>query len=267
MAPYSASAFANFATIQMGLGKYDKALRYGDLALKIGKVHGRTDSDAAAVVSLLLSHWSRPFKDLEETLDWFTKQSVERGYVSPAIVIPLWCHLLAGENLVDLEHRFRSFHSAVRDFQQNDATVLWMLPSYQYILNLGSEKYSNWRNLTELTGEVMRESDYIVRALEADEETRWSIFWTYKLQLEYHFGYHSTAETTFENLKPSVMKSIMAYHMHSANLVVFMGSLNFYAQSRERAQAQNLWRARRYKRYIEMLKVSTRPNIMPLLAI
>jgi hypothetical protein len=113
----------------------------------------------------------------------------------------------------------------------------------------------------------MNESEYIVRTLEAKEETRWSIFWTYKLQLEFHFGYHSAAETTFENVKPYSLKSIMAYQMNSVMLVAFIGSLNFYAQSRERAQGQNLRKARRYKRYIEKLKVSSRPNIMPLMAI
>jgi hypothetical protein len=51
-------------------------------------------------------------------------------------------------------------------------------------------------------------------------------------------------------------------------IVAFIGSLNFYAQSRERMQKQNLRKARRFKRHIEKtLKSSTRPNILPLTAI
>jgi hypothetical protein len=91
--------------------------------------------------------------------------------------------------------------------------------------------------LEESTAEQIQ----IVRTLEAKEETRWSIFWTCKLQLEFHFGCHSAAETTtFENVKPCSLKSSVAcqQHMKSVMLVAFIGSLNLCAQSRERAKPQ-----------------------------
>jgi tetratricopeptide (TPR) repeat protein len=235
--------------------------------MKIGKVHGRNEVDLVVIVTSLVSLWSQTVGNVAERLDQSVMKGFHCGDLTPGVAVSLWFHLLAGEHLGEMERLHRSFHSTIRDLQSDDTATLWMLPSYQYILNLRSENASSWRNLTELTGDIMIESAYVVRALEATADTLWTILWTYKLQLEFHFGFHSAAEKTFENLKPYVLTTALSYHMHAMMIAAFIGSLNFYAQSRERMQKHYLRKARRYKRHIEKLKIGSRPNILPLIAI
>jgi hypothetical protein len=68
---------------------------------------------------------------------------------------------------------------------------MWCQPAFQYILNLQSESF-DWTDLVELlTGEVMNERDYIMRANEAQHPLLVTIVSEFKGFLTFDFGSNS----------------------------------------------------------------------------
>jgi hypothetical protein len=112
--------------------------------MRIRKVHSRTESDLVVIVAVLVSHWSQSLETMATALDRSSSRSFARAtYHLLLAATPLWVHLLAHKNLFNLEHLYYIYkplqHSALRDLQQDDANMMWLLPSYQYVLNLQSE--------------------------------------------------------------------------------------------------------------------------------
>jgi hypothetical protein len=87
------------------------------------------------LVLVLVSHWSQAQDTVASALDQSARNSFASSDISPAIATSLWVHLLPSNNLVDLEHLFKSFHSAIGALQQDNITMMWLLSSYQYVLN------------------------------------------------------------------------------------------------------------------------------------
>lgn len=158
MSPYTAGAFATYALIQFWFGNHEKARRYGELAIALWRVHNKTD--ALIHITSFVSYWYESLDKVAEKMDPMARISFASGDISPALVHTLWIRIAMGENLANLEQRFEYFHSRLCDLQQHGA-VTWLLPAYQFILNLNFKEANSWQDLTELTGEVMSDSAYL----------------------------------------------------------------------------------------------------------
>jgi hypothetical protein len=271
LSPYSDGAFASYAVMQMGLGKYDRALRFGELSMKLWWAHKYSNKVVNATPFLyataFISHWNEPLAIVAEKLDTATKISFASGDIQPMLIQALWIRICAGENLNDLVDRFDSLHSRLDDLQQG-RTIMWLLPAYQFVLNLSSAEVVTWRGLTELTGEVMNENDYAPRADDsADELLLGDIRRMFNLQLAYHFGYYSRAKSLFEVSLPFSLKRPFTFHFHVVQIVFFFGALTYFELARTYSSFTHRWQARRCKRNLDKLKIFGRPNLVPLLAI
>jgi tetratricopeptide (TPR) repeat protein len=271
MSPYSDGAFASYAVMQMGLGKYDRALRFSDLSIKLWWAHKNANKVVNATpfiyATAFISHWNEPLAVVAEKLDTATKISFATGDVQPMLIQALWLRICAGENLNDLVDRFGSLHSRLDDLQQG-GNIIWLLPAYQFVLNLSSAEVDTWRGLTELTGEVMNENDYAPRADDsADELLLGDIRRMFNFQLAYHFGYYSRAKSLFEESLPFSLKRPMTFHFHVVQIVFFFGALTYFELARVESSLIHRWQARRCKRNLDNLKIFGRPNLIPLLAI
>jgi hypothetical protein len=87
--------------------------------------------------------------------------------VRPGTIAVLWVSFQAGENLAVLEQRFETFELKPTLELNQDKGQEWLKPAYQCIRNLQSQDARPWRQLTFLSGAVMKENEFIAPSASA----------------------------------------------------------------------------------------------------
>jgi hypothetical protein len=172
--------------------------------------------------------------------------------------------IFIGDNIVDVEEDVLSTYTRLAHDLKQEGVSQWLEPILQFLQNL-QYPAETWRGNSVLTGEFMEEGKYVCSAIESKLNYPLTILWMHKLQLAYHFGYHSSVESIIQDLS-STMSNGLRYHFHFVTMN-FYGALSSYEQYRTAGQRKSLKNARAFKRELEKLEATNCPNSGPLLTL
>jgi hypothetical protein len=131
---------------------------------------------------------------------------------------------LRGATLALREKFLRDVYGRIRDSTRaNSDLLLWLQPSLQFVLNMmqSRDEYSNWMALTELSGEIMVEGDYMRFVVGEHLLDNMLLAWTYKAALAYFFGYIDKAASIYVDIESvaqtySYRLNVVPYYMFGA---------------------------------------------------
>jgi hypothetical protein len=133
---------------------------------------------------------------------------------------------------------------------------MWCQPAFQFILNLQSDSTS-WRDLVELTGEVMNEREYLMHATAAHHPLLVLMALVFKTYLAYSFGFFELAEELCEAVHESGQVFMIT---SAAPNVLMLSSIISYERFRGTGRRKKLRAARRYKKPLERALLQGSPN-------
>jgi hypothetical protein len=123
---------------------------------------------------------------------------------------------------------------------------------------------TNGRDLTNLTGEVMNENDFLRYATEANHPVLLVALYVFKAQLAYAFGFNAMAERICNEL--AALGQVFV-HTITAPHLYFFATLISYQRYRETNQRKHLKVARKYKKILEQAQSNGSPNVGSHLAL
>mmetsp|Transcript_30000 Transcript_30000/g.49538 ORF Transcript_30000/g.49538 Transcript_30000/m.49538 type:complete len:1076 (-) Transcript_30000:55-3282(-) len=269
MSPFSANVFSLYSVVQLALGNQSRAFRFGNLALLLVGDLNRKEPGmlAVTVVSTLVTHWKERLQNLSDPISTALTTCLANGDVLFAAysAVNLAClQIFIGGNVVDVEEGIFSTYSRLACDLKQGGVSQWLEPSLQFLQNLQSPS-ETWRDLTILTGDVMEEGKYVRSAIESKLTYKLNILWMHKLQLAYHFGFHSSVESLLQDLTCKLSNGLR-YHFHYV-VINFYGALSSYEQYRPTSQRKYIRKARAFKRELERLESRDCPNVAPLLTL
>ena len=261
LSPYSANCFAIYGIVEVGLGNIHRGVRFGELAMKlIDQIPCKEAECPTICMSLtMVLHWKTPIREMYPILEQALNSGFEIGdVVYGSVCIANCCAIrcLLGENLESLEEFVRSTYSRLCDLSQ-DAMIRWVQPCMQFVLNMRSTVIS-WKELTILSGDIMKEAEYMKEATETNHKILLMMAWTYKSLLAYHFGYFEMAATMYENMAPigkvyDDSYAVVPYY--------FYGAMTFYERYRTTGQGKHLRTARKHIKGLKRLEAVGSPNV------
>eukprot|EP00978_Attheya_sp_CCMP212_P048515 scaffold532450_cov102-Attheya_sp.AAC.1 len=181
--------FASYGVMLRGVaGDIDGGYRFGKLALQLVELLNakETESQVLMVTNIFLNHWKQPLQDSIEPLLRGHQVGMEAGDTEYALYcanIYLQLYFYTGLPLAPFERDLRDFCGKMDEYNQAH-TLFCTLPYWQGVLNL----MGNSKNPTELTGEVMNQSEFLQKCEETNDERGKQIVWSVRLQLAYYFG-------------------------------------------------------------------------------
>lgn len=264
---WSSSVLALYSVVELSLGRFQNAQKYGKLALRMAADPKSRDTDelSVPVVTTLVSHWTEPLYELCEPIKTSMTTCYANGDVTFATfsaVNLINAKLFLGENIPDLEVYVRTVHSRLRGLNQGSISR-WLEPCVQFMLNLQAAEDS-WRDLIELSGEFMDEGEFTKYAVSSNQISPMIAVRLYKLQLAYHFGFPTQAESVLDDLASLMQGPSLRYHF-DYYLWQFYGALTYYQRYRDHGQRKHLRKARAAKKILE--KFADCPNSAPLLTL
>jgi len=249
------------------------------------------DTECMAICTWVtaLSHWTGSIKNAQKPI----LQAVESGFVTGdplytaiAIANVFGLALCVGDNLGELERSMRNTYSQLCDLSRR-AMLLWAQPPFQFVLNYRIDD-TNWRALTNLTGEIMNEvrhyhkilvftarqdmktlinhsfcftyaqGEYMREAVDANHPILVVIAMLYKAQLCLNFGYTPQAEDLYTEC--TKRGKVFRYN-YAANHFYFYGCLTFYQRYRESGHRKHLKMARKWQRGLKRIDSRGSPNV------
>lgn len=263
---WNSSVLALYSVVELSLGRFQNAQRYGKLAIKVAADPKTRDTDELSVpmVTTLVSHWTEPLYELCEPIKTSMTNCYANGdatFAAYSAVNLINAKLFLGESVPALEQHVRSMHSRLRGLNQGSISR-WLEPCVQFMLNLQAAE-ENWRALIELSGEFMDEGEFTKYTVSSNQVSPLIAVRLYKLQLAYHFGFSTQAESALDDLA-SLQGPSLRYHFEYY-LWQFYGALTYYQRYRDHQQRRYLRKARAAKKILE--KIVDCPNSAPLLTL
>lgn len=259
LSPYSSHAFLLCGLWEFNAGHRRSAIRLKALAISLHDKMRSADADCAttAIALSFLTSWNEP---LEKVRTGFVR-SMECGFqvgdFMYAAYSAMYCSEvdgLRGETLALRETFLRDVYGRIRDSTgANSHLLLWLQPSFQFVLNMmqSRDKYSNWMTLTDLSGEIMVEGDYMRVVVGEHLLDNMLLAWTYKAALAYYFGYMDKAESIYVDIDSvaqtySCRLNVVPYYM--------FGALIHYTRFQVTRKRKDMIKARRYKKLLQGIK-------------
>ena len=160
-------------------------------------------------------------------------------------------------NLEELEDFMRATYQKIRDLSQ-DALVMWAQPAIQFVLNMRSQELVAWKDLTDLTGEVMDEGVYMRQAIEENHLILIVLTWVYKAQLACLFGFWSLSESIYKDIRS--MADVFQYSYGVFSCYIF-GGISSYSLYKENGNRKHLYFARKNRKKLQRAESRGCPNV------
>jgi predicted ATPase len=166
---FSSCAFAIYGVAEASLGNIDRAYRFGRLALAtLKKVRSKEAECHTVGFSLtMLAFHRKSFDELATPLGAVSNSGFQSGdilYGTYCAAHYYYMQIHMGANLQSVEGSMRRTYNRVSELG-HDALLMWLEPSLQYVLNMQAN-VENWENISTMSGEIMKEEDFINDALE-----------------------------------------------------------------------------------------------------
>jgi predicted ATPase len=274
LSPFSASAFTIYGVAELYLGDSRRAYRFGKLALTLLDRIKNKDADCPTTGFSLafLTHRYDSVSPMPDIL----RRAIRRGFDVGDIVFGTYClsmcygmEIMLGTNLEQLEDFMRSSYRQIRDLSQ-DAMVMWAQPAIQYVLNLRSQEAVCWKDLTNLTGEVMDEGAYMrqVRGTNHRNPALVTMVAIYKARLACVFGFWSLSESIYKDIKVDI-KGIgtQAYLTYGSISLYWSAAIASYSLYKENGKRKHLRIARKNRRNLQRAEAEGCPNASSFLTL
>jgi predicted ATPase len=200
----SATAFIIYGIVEAFFGHSNRALRCGDIAMKVTKRNVKKARECPTVELYLsfISHFEKPLKLIVPVFEDSLLEAISAGdviYGGFCVAHSFLLRFFLGENLVSLERNLRNYHSQIKELSL-DAMIWWSEPCLQFAINM-RRSTSNWLELTKLSGEIMDEDKFTSCMIAANTESMLIVFWLVKAYLAYTFGYFELAQHVQEKIE------------------------------------------------------------------
>ena len=238
LSPNSASALAIYGIAELSIGDYRRAYRFGKLALTLLARIKHRDAECPTTVTALslLTHWYEPVRDMPDIMRRAAYIGFEVGDVFYGSFCFSQCYgmeIVLGANLEELEDFMRATYQKIRDLSQ-DALVMWAQPAIQFVLNMRSQESVAWKDLTNLTGEVMDEVAYLRQARDAKHQILVLLALIYKAELACLFGFWSQSESVFKEISSTAESFQYSYGAISCHCSGGIASYSLYKENGNR---------------------------------
>ena len=194
--PFSAFAYDGYGFILAGaLGKYDEALAFGKLAIRLsdGPEHTARQLNRRFIHNVFIRHWKEPIREIIHEMDRLFGEFQRAGNFENAAYSAqtyLYFALYQGMTLQPLAERAETFSQAVSLMNQ-PITQQRIAMYHQLILNLQGKTEAP----LQLTGEAYREEEMLPRHQADNLPLVLHNFYFIKAFLAYLFGdYEAAAE-------------------------------------------------------------------------
>jgi histidine kinase len=262
---YTCDAFAIYSLALLILGSLSDAYKYANLARILGERPQLRDSGSIAtlLVNNMVSHWKESLHDLIEPTSKAVFSCMESGDLSFGIfgaAILMGIRTSAGHHLEALKVDFYAFYSKYKCYKQEGS---WRIlePNIQYIENLTSRSTETLEELTELSGEIMNEAEYIEHAIQSKNEILLPILYVLKLQLTFYLQQYRVGHAVLKKMR--AFKKILSYGFNYSSWQLF-GALINYACFRKSLRWKYVRQARKYKRSFLGKWMFHCPNAIPM---
>jgi hypothetical protein len=263
LSPYSAGAFATSGITELTLGKHHQAVRFGQLSLKLLESCKCRESECPTLglQTSMLAHWTERTHKTVEPLHRALEAGIEVGdavYGFFCLANYIGTRLTIGDNLRTLEIFMRNAFRQTRGIG-DDTMRMWCHPAFQYILNMQS-KSTCWKDLVELTGEVMDERDYILQARKSHHPLLVAMVSAFKSFLAFTFGFNSWAEELCKDVHATAHVFLLT---STAPTFYTLASLVSFERYRETGRRKHIRTARKYKKPLQRAQLVGNPNVSP----
>ena len=238
LSPYSAGALTIYGVVELSNGSHRRAYRFGKLALALLDRIKNKDAECPTTVTALtlLTHRYEPVRDMPDVLFQAANTGFEIGDVVYGSFCLNQCHgmeIVLGANLEELEDFMPATYQKIRDLSQ-DALVMWAQPAIQFVLNTRSQESVAWKDLTNLTGEVMDEVAYLRQARDAKHQILVLLALIYKAELACLFGFWSQSESVFKEISSTAESFQYSYGAISCHCSGGIASYSLYKENGNR---------------------------------
>lgn len=249
LSAYSSSAFIVYGVAETALGNIERGYRFGNLSARLMEEMPCKEVECNVIImrAAIMGHWKEPMHELVPQFDRATTSGFDTGDVVYGIFASSNCftvRVLLGMFLPNLEVYMRSLYAHICEYRQDERTIMWTQPSFQWCLNMQSHP-SSWSHLKCLNGEIMEEADYMKQCIADGHKVLMATLWIHKLMLNYDFGFYHEARRVINNL--ATTGNSTRFHF-SFRLIHFYASLTYYALCRGGKSRKSLRLARKYKR-------------------
>lgn len=270
----SAHAIVHWALFEVMQGNENIGCRLGELALKmIGK---KTMPNVACIVIANATFFclfrKKAIGECIEHLPCHLNAAFRIGCFRDlhfAHASNFLFRIMLGDNLQELERSMREVHQLLYDYGGRDSTII-IQPAVQFVLNLQNCEVDDWKQLTNLTGEIMNE-DQFVRDLPREKSEMFDLpRKILKMILCYGFGFYEDANAIGVELSDS--KNAFGHFAKSCvsipcQFFFGMNSYKLFTISDATDQRRYLRQARKCKKYFIELKDAGSPNALPFLGV
>ena len=260
LSPYSPHAFLLCGLWELNVGHPRSANRLKALAISLHDQMRSDDADCAttAITLSFLTWWNEPLEKVRASFLRSMECGFQVGDFMYAAYSAMYCSELdglRGETLARREKFLREVYGRIRDSTKgNSDLLLWLQPSFQFVLNMmqSRDEYSNWMTLTDLSGEIMVEGEYMRVVVVEHLLDNMLLAWAYKAALAYFFGYINKAESIYVDID-----SVAQTYSHRLNVVPYymFGALIYYTRFQVTRKRKYMNKARRYKKLLQGVKV------------
>jgi len=267
LSKFSPNAFAIYSMAELVMGHTERAYRFGNLARTMVdrlQCH-QTGSTAIILVNNMVAHWKESLHQLSEPTYRAMNNCLDAGDVSFGIfgaAVMAGFRTCMGDNLAELEEEFHALYSRFKSFK-NCSSIQYFERTFQFVLNLRHHD-ENWRKLTDMSGDIMQESEYIQNAIDNNRRILLPLLGILKLQLAYHYGFDRLAESILVDLEEFKQ---MLRHGFNFSVWQLFGALTYYERYRSTSHRKYLRKARKFKRNFRTKAMTQCPNATPLLTL
>jgi predicted ATPase len=235
---YAASALTIYGIAELASGDYRRGYRFGKLAISLLDKFENREAECSTIVLALttLTHWYDPLRDMPPILYKASNKGLESGdvvYGSLCLSICYAIRLIIGENLEQVETFMKSSNERIQDLSQ-DSMIMWVQPALQYVANLRAQDVVCWKDLTNLTGDIMKESTFIEEAMQANHQTLIMSAWMHKALLCCLFGDWAKAESVFQDMMRLSDGFYFGFGVIPCSLFGGLASFSLFKENRKR---------------------------------
>jgi histidine kinase len=269
LSKYTPDAFAVYSMALLVLGKLSNAYEFANISRTLNEQLKCRNAGSISIllVNNMVTHWKEPIRDLIRPTLSAVQSCMESGDLSFGIfgaAILMGIRTCAGHHLKVLRKEFDDLYSNYKCYRL-DRSWRILEPNVQFIMNLSSSgSLENRRALTDLSGEIMIEADYIENAITSKTEVLLPLLYVLKIQLAFYFDQFLLGEQVLQQMKP--FQKILSYGFNFCRWQLF-GSLINYARYHESCNWKYIRKARKYKRAFHTKAMMDCPNARPLLMI
>jgi len=263
---YSANALAIYGASEQVLGNHARGYRFGQLALKMVNRIKFKESEAATVytVTSWISHLHEPLRDIIDPISRVVNVAYESGdsiFMIMNLSAIFNLSLMMGTNLQKLESLMSDQYEQTQIIG-NDTLRLWLQPSFQYVINLGTACV-DFRALTTLTGDIMDEATYVQQVKDANQPHVFiAMAYVIKAHLACIGGVYDVAESALSDVAPIGQLISTSY---GGIFWYSTASLTYFERFRMSQERHYLKEARKYKRLIAKRQAVGCPNCSEIL--